>query len=730
MKRFIARYRSLVTGVLSGFDRLVFRGHILPLMREGGMYFFLEAASVRLLDFKKFVLDNPVYLNDYISEDGRIAAFVIRPQAAVAETGIQDAIDQFDDEPPAADAGAEKSARRHYLSKQENHEVMAAVNAITARFEASDFKIALAGGPVSETVYDRLTTSNMRKFTLIMMLVVLFFLYLLFRRISGALYPLIIVYCTLFSTLGVMAASGVSISVFSVILPSFLMAVGIADAVHIQSIFYRRIQQGKEKYDAIAFALGHSGFAVVLTSVTTAAGLLSFSLSEINSIANLGVFAAIGVGLALLYTVVMLPAFLALTPIRQKTQKKKSPGALTRMDRALLFFANASSSSPRTILVVSVLLLVGLIPCLAQLKFAHNMKNMFPPEMKVRRDLDFIDKELKGVPSIEIVVDTKKENGLHNPEILAKIEKVNTELAARPGGEMFVGKIRCLNDILKEIHQALHGNDPAYYVIPDNPTLIAQELLLFENSGSDDLERIVDSGFSKTRVSIKIPWAEVLTVDAFIRDVHHRYEEELAGLAEVSVTGMMTISGEAISASIRSMSKSYVIAFIVISMLMVVLVGELKLGLLSMIPNLIPILLIMGLMGLLGITIDLNALMIGSIAIGLVVDDTMHFMYNFKKYNQIKRDPRAAIRETMLGAGRALLITSLVLAANFFVLMAGELLTTTKFGFFTGLVILVALLIDFILAPALLIFVSPKAGEASDRAPGIRTPIPDANQVN
>ncbi len=175
----------------------------------------------------------------------------------------------------------------------------------------SVFSLRLWGGSVTEMVYDKSTEKNMAKFTLLMMFVVLFFLYLLFRRISGALYPLIIVYCSLFSTLGLMAGGGVSISLFTVVLPSFLMAVGIADSVHILAIFYRQIQNGKEKYDAIAFALGHSGVAVVLTSITTAAGLLSFSISELNSIANQGVFAAIGVSLALLYTVVLLPAFLA-----------------------------------------------------------------------------------------------------------------------------------------------------------------------------------------------------------------------------------------------------------------------------------------------------------------------------------------------------------------------------------------------------------------------------------
>jgi len=673
-----------------------------------------------LSETRDYAIHNPVYRNDFISENGRIAAFLIRPRASVAEADQQAAIDEFlEDTPPAEKTAAPDtatSARRHYLSKKENREIVESVKTIVERYEAANFRIAYAGGPVSEEIYDRITKENMTLFRRIMMGLILVLLFMLFRRISGALYPLIIVYASLFSTLGIMAMCNVAISVFSVILPTFLMAVGIADAVHILAIFYRQFESGVEKNDAIAFALGHSGIAIVMTSLTTAAGLLSFSLSEIAAIGYLGIFAAIGTGLALIYTLILLPVFLALTPFKRKVDKKR-PDRTGLMDRTLLFFADLSVKRPWRILSVCLLLLVFATAGMTQLRFAHNSKNNFPETLRVRKDLDFIDHNLKGVASVEMVIDTGKEDGIYQPVLLKRMERLRHDALSMKSGGITVGKVRSINDILKETHQALNGNDPSYYAIPEKRALVAQELFLFENSGSDDLEKIVDNRFSRTRVSMKVPWPEAVASDRFIEKLHDHYKTEMAGIADVTVTGMLYILGDAVTASIRSMSKSYFIAFIVISVLMIILVGDLKLGLLSMIPNLLPIFLVMGCMGAFGVNVDLVALMIGSIAIGLVVDDTMHFMYNFRRYYDLERDPRLAVRNTLLTTGRALLITSLVLAAGFFVLLFADLNNTNRFGFFTGIVVLLALLADFIVAPALMVTVAGRQKSAKRQAP-------------
>jgi predicted RND superfamily exporter protein len=662
---------------------------------------------IDLAALKQFVLNNPVYLNDYISEDGRIAALIVEPLASIADPGADsDLMDGFEDDLAVTEEPVVQSKIHHFLSKKDNKEVVDAVSWISAKYRAPDFQISTAGGPVSEEVYDSHTKQTMRKFTLVMLGVIVIALFILFRRVTGAIYPMIIVYCSLLSTLGVMAMFGVPISVFSVVLPSFLTAVGIADSVHILAIFYREYQNGREKVDAIAYAIGHSGLAVLMTSMTTAAGLLSFSISELSSIGNLGIFAAVGVCLALVYTVIMLPAFLAITPI--KVRKVKSVARTPKlMDKILIAIADFSSGSPKTITVACLVIFAISIGFMFQLKFSHNHKNIFPEEMTIRKDEDFIDKHLKGIASVEVVLDTQKENGLYDPELLKRLDTLSGEIKAIEDDGIYVGKVRNINDILRETNQALHENNAEFYRIPDDRELIAQELMLFENSGSDDLERVVDSRFSKTRISVKIPYMEVLLTEKISNDIYDRFTKMFAGMADITVTGMSPMMGTTVSAAIRSMSKSYVVAFFVISIMMILLVGDVKLGAISMIPNIFPIFFVMGIMGAFNVLVDLNALMIGSIAIGLVVDDTMHFMYNFRRYYEKSGDVHLAVRETFLSTGRALLITSLVLAANFFVLMFATFTSTHKFGFYTGFVVLMALVSDFILAPALMVLFVP-----------------------
>ena len=187
---------------------------------------------------------------------------------------------------------------------------------------------------------------------------------------------------------------------------------------------------------------------------------------------------------------------------------------------------------------------------------------------------------------------------------------------------------------------------------------------------------------------------------------------------KISITGLVALLARTISAAIDSMAKSYLIALCAITLMMILLMGDLKIGLLSMIPNLIPIIITMGFMGYLDIPLDINSLMIGSIALGIVVDDTVHFMYNFQKYYEKGGDPYYAVKKTILGVGRALLITSLVLSAGFFILMCSSLKHLLNFGLFTGTTILIALLADLVLAPAIMIMVHPRRRVLGEVAKG------------
>ena len=230
---------------------------------------------------------------------------------------------------------------------------------------------------------------------------------------------------------------------------------------------------------------------------------------------------------------------------------------------------------------------------------------------------------------------------------------------------------------------------------------------------SDILETLVDSQFQIIRLTIRMPWGEAAIYLNLIEDIKEHFLVLFEDRADISITGIAALVAETFPATLRSMVKSYAVALLVISVLMVCILGDVKIGLLSMIPNLVPIALTVGLIGLVRIPVDFTILMIGSIALGIVVDDTIHFFYNFRKYYDQTKDARQAIKMSLLGTGRALLVTSLILSSGCFVLMTATLKCIVSFGFLTGLTILMALMADFLLAPALLMLERKKRGQAN-----------------
>ncbi|MBT4363088.1 MAG: MMPL family transporter, partial [Desulfobacteraceae bacterium] len=488
------------------------------------------------------------------------------------------------------------------------------------------------------------------------------------------------------------------------ILPSFILAVGIGDSVHILVIFFQHFNKYGKKKEAISHALGHSGLAVLMTSLTTAGGLLSFSTAAVAPIADLGQFAAAGVLLAFLYTVVLLPALLAIFPLKPK---KSGDTEETKpiIDRLLKSIGKISINYPYRVLAISSVIIIFSICGMARIYFSHNPLKWFPATSSARIANEKIDAEMKGSTSLEVIIDTSKENGLYEPALLNKLEETTKHFEKYKSDKVFIGKAWTITTILKEINQALHSNDKDYYKIPGDKQLTAQEFLLFENSGSDDLEDVTDSQFTKTRFTIKVPFIDAIAYTGFIKYAEKyftsNYSEE-----KITITGMVSLFVQVINSAIISMAKSYGYAMIIISILMILLVGRVRIGLLSMIPNIAPILVMLGIMGWANIPMDLFCLLVGSIAIGLAVDDTIHFMHNFRRYFEESNDAEDAVLRTLHTAGRAMLVTTCVLSIGFFTFMFADMKNLFNFGMLTGITISMALLSDYFIAPSLMIIVN------------------------
>jgi hypothetical protein len=665
-----------------------------------------EERQVDFTELKKRVMENPFYLDQIISSDGHTTAVIIKPEVYhVATMDTQDVLDGFGDSDFAAKPSPPE--KRRYLSEEQNEELVEAIEMTVDKYNAPDFSLAFAGAPVVMSVFNQYTMKDLRLCFGLSFLVIMIFLAVMFRRISGVLLPQIIVNAASFSALSLMGWTGVSVKMTTTVLPAFLLAVGVADSVHILSIFYKQVDRGQDKKDAIAYAMGHSGLAVVLTTLTTAAALLSFATAELTAMGELGFFAAAGVLLALLYTIVMLPAMVALVPVRPKVPKKvRSENYLTLMDRFLNWAGRFSTRYPIQIIIVGLVLFAVSFYYIFDLRYSDYVLGYFPKSMRVRHDLDIVNEHLNGALNIEIIIDTGRENGIYEPEILDRIERLTLDLERLDFSHITIGHVASINDILKETHQALNENRKSYYRLPQDYNTIAQEFLLFENSGSDDLETIVDSQFSKTRVTVKILWVDSVYVNRFINYLDQYLDIMFKGRAETHITGMSSLMARTISAALDSMTKSYILAFVVIAVMMILLVGDIKTGLFAMLPNVLPIMMTLGIMGAAKVPLDMTSLMIASIAMGLVVDDTVHFIYNFRKYYLKTGNAYAAVNITFSGVGRAMIVTSVVLSLGFLVTVFAHLSHTFRFGIFTAMAIMFALLADFLLAPALMIVIT------------------------
>jgi len=653
---------------------------------------------------KQRTLDNPLYKNLLISEDSKMTTIVIQTQTYSSVGTDSDAIDGFEDDEKNINATDDKQ----YLTDKENSEVVAAVNKVANKYKSPDFEIYIAGSSAVTHFLKQSMLKDVRRFLLLAFITVGAFLFIMFRRITGVVLPLLIVILSLISTISLMAAFKTPIKLPTQILPSFMLAVSVGYSVHILAMFYHNFRKSRSKEEAIVYSIGHSGLAVVMTAATTAGGLFSFSTSEVAPIADVGIFAGTGVLLAMVYTIIFLPALLAIIPvkiIKNKKDRSEDTAEDTAIDRFLAKIGRISTGHPYKILIISAVIIAFSIAGIMKIRFSHDVLKWLPKSNPVRLATEKIDKELRGSVSLEIVLDTGRENGLYDPDILNRMEKTAAYLETLEVGEVFAGKAWSLTTILKETNRALNENRKEFYAIPQNKKLIAQELLLFENSGSDDMEDFTDSQLSKARLMVKVPFVDATAYTKFLETVSDHLEKTYPDV-KITVTGMVALMFRTVVNAIASMGKSYIYALIVITILMILLIGRLRIGLLSMVPNLAPIITTLGIMGWLQIPMNLFTMLVGNIAIGLAVDDTIHFMHNFRRYFEESKDAKIAVMETLHTTGRAMLVTSCVLSIGFFIFMFATMNNLIHFGFLTGLAIILALLADYFIAPALMVVVN------------------------
>ena len=532
-----------------------------------------------------------------------------------------------------------------------------------------------------------------------------------FRRASFAALAFVAVSLALLWTFGLYAGTGQKYNMMMSILPTIVLAIGIADAVHILVHYYEELARRHPRGKALRLTMRRMLRPCLFTTLTTGAGFISFLSSDIPVVRLTGLFAALGIGIAFVLTVLVLPATVSFLRPPTGTARKQSKGAFARFLERL---ARTTVDRHKLVLWGAVgVFILGILGA-SRLEAETLGLKWLRDDHPLQRSYAFIEENLTGLYNLELIVEGERD-ALRSPEVLRKLE----ELAAFALEQQGVRKTISLVDYVKRINQALHGDDPRFYRIPDTAREIAQALLLYEFSGGGELRERVSGDYSAGRLTVI---TEALPSRAYgaLRETLTDYAQEL-GLS-VKATGTVVLVEAMLKKLTLSQIKSLALALVLITLLMIALLRSWKLGLLSLIPNGLPILLMFAVMGLFGIPLDAATSTVAGMALGIAVDDTIHFLTRFRRELNTSGDYRRALVQTSRTVGQAIAFTSVILLAGFSVLTLGTFKGTIYFGLLIGLTMLFALVGDLVLLPVLLLRLRPLPVEA----PPAAAPVPTA----
>jgi predicted RND superfamily exporter protein len=668
----------------------------------GGFLDNLPRTPEEVQQYKKRGLSYPGFRNQYFTPDGNHAIVAIKTQAVSALTADGLRLRGY----ARGILGTQwhpSPEEQQSISQLENIAVIGIVEAVIKEYQAKDFNIAFSGTPVYQYHVEPMVRANIKKMCIAILLVPIFFMPFVFGRGSGAFMPQVTAILGLVVALGLMALLSVRFSLTSSMLPSILLSIGLTAPIHFLVVYYKH-QKRVGKFRGIIATMKHSGFPITMTSITTAAGLLSFSFSNIVPIAHLVNFTIIGILVILVFTLATLPAILSIMQVVEGSERGETHYEASFLNRTMLAMGRLGVNRPYLVLILLLVSTLAMGISIFRIHFSHNELHYFTEESDFMRQVRLIEANTGGFRALEVMIDTQRERGIIDPDLLQKIDTLSAHLKSEtdPQVRAYVGRTRSIVDLIKEISCIGNGQDLASYQLPEDHRALAEQFDQFNGITPDLLRKYSDAELRTGRLTAMMYWRDAADDVDFIARVRESMAALFDDSVKVIVTGMVSINSGIFSAMMTSLAIGYSTGFLLITALMILAVGEVRLGLLAMIPNLMPIVIGLGLMGYLDIPLNIYNLIGGSIVIGVAVDDTIHFFHNFQRYYRKSGDVSFAVNETLGSAGRALMTTTLILVASFWMRLISDLKVISDFGLVVGIALLVAFLADVLLAPALL----------------------------
>ncbi len=590
-----------------------------------------------------------------------------------------------------------------------------------------------------------------------MVLVINILLWSLFHSASAVLWPQIAIGFSALFVVGTMGWMGIESSTLISLTVMLIVAVGVADCVHVMSSYMYFRSFGHKHEIALAKAYGKTGLPILLTTITTMAGMGALTVTGMTQFVVFGATSAAGVFLAFLYTIVLLPVLMDLWhPMPQQKQRSDQPLLGWRLLLWYCLWPMLKLLKSVWCLLWPVRFMVDLtglqwllsgiwlqdlldkIPafvdqykyainfffvslfavCLygaTQVKVDSNIAELSREGSPLRTAYTVVDEHMMGTGSLEILVNMQHSDALMQADVLATMDRLQRHIET--AYNQHVIRTHSLADLVKDTHAIMQDGSDVYKTIPTDNLVVAQLLYLFNSANPEERRALVNDDYSQSHISVQLRNAgsseyteffEQVQVD--IEQAFARHEVQYPNM-DVHVTGTLAMLMRLMDDMSNNQFKSLAFAMIIISGLLVLTLGSVQAGLMSIIPNMIPATLAFGLMGLMAIPLDTDTLMIAPLIIGIAVDDTIHFITHYRMALVRQSDMRLALVDTIKEVGQAVTFTSLVLGCGFFMLSFSNYLGLAKVGAFGSLAIFVALFCDLLFFPALIMVFKPKFGQ-------------------
>ena len=585
---------------------------------------------------------------------------------------------------------------------------------LAQRFKARypDIDIHITGVVMFNVAFPEATQHDLKTLVPLMFAVVMLVLILMTRSITGTIGTVVVIAFSVLSALGLAGWLGIKLTGPSAVSPTIILTLAVADCVHFLSNFVHAMRKGEAKQQAVIESLRLNLQPIFLTSLTTAIGFLSMNFSDAPPFRDLGNIVAMGVGAAFVLSVAFLPAFMLTFPVHTRPRTTASGVQMEGFAEFVIRYRHWLLWG----LGPAMLFLLAFIP---RNELNDEFLKYFDQSIEFRRASDFTTANLTGIYTLHFSLESGESGGIARPDYLETVEEFSEWLRAQPE----TLHVNTITDTVKRLNKNLHGDAPEWYRIPEQRELTAQYLLLYEMSlpYGLDLNDQISVDKSATRLVVTtINLSSKQTLDLEARARAWLNENGLPAMAQAQGSSPGMMFAHIGQRNIRSMITGTTVALLLISLVLIVALRSLKMGLISLVPNLVPAALAFGLWGLLVGRVGLALSVVSAMSLGVIVDDTVHFLTKYVRARRERNMNSAdAVRYAFSTVGKALWITTLVLIAGFLVLAQSAFEVNSGMGLLTALILAIALVADFLFLPPLLMALDTSEDPQAGVAPGI-----------